>query len=136
MKKQKLDFLYGSYSSYEYVIEDQNGNDPLYRGGNSRWESTTVLPLKDLSQVESFETMKRFCNQTGEEMAKELGVPWMGCTFDETSEDEWSYNFKEPGRMSDGSVREEFSYDEINERRDEEDEMINEDNEEWNRLIS
>ena len=31
---------------------------------------------------------KRYCEQTGKEMAEELGIPWGGCTQEESSYEE------------------------------------------------
>ncbi len=65
--------LIGYYDDYGYRIEDDDNGTVLYEAGNNPLESTSHvingLPV---------ETLKRYCKQTGQEMAEELGAEWLG----------------------------------------------------------
>jgi uncharacterized protein (UPF0297 family) len=79
--------LIGFFSETGYNIWRQidgklTDGEPLYEAGNSRYNSSNIV---DPSRGEDLETLRRYCNQTGLEMAQELGIPWGGCTQEESS---------------------------------------------------
>jgi len=68
---------------YEICGIDKNGQivNELYQAGNNRFDSQqnsadNPLPLS---------TLKRYCKQTGEEIAKENGLPFIGVELMETN---------------------------------------------------
>ncbi len=75
--------LRGYYHRFGYNIHvtDDNGNltgvDPLYEAGNSPYDSTVVVSLDRAH--ESLGTLRKFCIQTGKELAIEHDIPWAGC---------------------------------------------------------
>jgi hypothetical protein len=72
--------LVGYYHEHGYniwrQIDGKLSGEALYTAGNSRCDSTNLVPVE---RGEDLETLHRFCTQTGNEMAEELGIPWGGC---------------------------------------------------------
>ena len=90
MFRVNYESLLGFFSETGYNIWRQidgklTGGEPLYTAGNSRYDSSNIV---DPSRGEDLETLKRYCEQTGKEMAEELGIPWGGCTQEESSYEE------------------------------------------------
>lgn len=71
--------LIGFYHSHGYNIWLANNGrlvDQVYEAGNSPACSVTLVPVECGVSVE---TLKRYCEQTGREMAAEMGLTWIGC---------------------------------------------------------
>lgn len=79
--------IIGYYHPHGYNIwlMSANGNlvDQLYEAGNSPCDSQMRVPV---AEGEDLETLKKYCEQTGKEMAKEQGLPWLGS---EEESDPW-----------------------------------------------
>jgi hypothetical protein len=70
----------GFYHKHGYNIWDCDEGqlvEQLYEAGNDPLESTNIVPVE---RGESLETLHKFCEQTGKEMAEEAGVVWLGCS--------------------------------------------------------
>ena len=80
MFRVNYDQLVGFYHEHGYniwrQIDGKLSGEALYTAGNSRCDSTNLVPVE---RGEDLETLHRFCTQTGNEMAEELGIPWGGC---------------------------------------------------------
>jgi len=80
--KYPLDTLIGFYSPYGYrIVRTKHSpghvaHEEIYQAGNSPHDSIMVVPVE---RGESIETLQAFCEQTGKEMAEELGLEWSGC---------------------------------------------------------
>lgn len=90
MFRVDYDCLRGYYSETGYNIWRQidgklTGGEPLYEAGNSCYDSQNHVPVE---RGETIDTLHRYCEQTGKEMAEELGIPWGGCTQEESSYEE------------------------------------------------
>lgn len=88
MFKVNYDQLVGFYHEHGYSVWRQTdgrlrGDDALYEAGNNPAESIGHVPVED---GETLATLKRYCIQTGKEMAEELGIPWGGC---DREDDPW-----------------------------------------------
>jgi hypothetical protein len=77
--------LIGFYHAHGYNLHVLEGGllEQVYEAGNSPHDSDTTVPVK---QGVGLETLHKYCEQTGREMARELGIPWAGC---EKEEDPW-----------------------------------------------
>lgn len=77
MKNQKI--LYGEYnqSGYNLLLIDGKDTKDIYSAGNSNQDSTVIVSPNDPSAV-PLKTIRKFCIQTGKEMAKEKGWKWEG----------------------------------------------------------
>ena len=74
--------LVGFYHEYGYniwTLDSANGNllEQEYEAGNNPAESVGTVPIE---RGEDLVTLQKFCNQTGLEMAKEMGLRWTGCS--------------------------------------------------------
>ena len=65
--------LMGFYNEYGYNITDIDTGLDLYHAGNSPFESTDVIP-----SGLSLKKIKKMCNNTGKEMARENNCEWIG----------------------------------------------------------
>lgn len=80
MKEQMVPCLIGFYHRHGYNLwrqEDGQLVEQVYEAGNSPCDSTMMVPVE---RGEDLETLHRFCEQTGKEMAAELNLPWAGCS--------------------------------------------------------
>ena len=71
--------IIGFYHAHGYNIhvqEDGELTECLCEAGNSPHDSTTVIPTE---RGESLETLAKWCEQTGKELAEEHNLPWAGC---------------------------------------------------------
>jgi hypothetical protein len=72
--------LIGYYHEHGYNIWTMNAQGDLLEqvceAGNCRCDSTAMVSIE---QGESLATLRRYCEQTGQEMAKEMGLSWGGC---------------------------------------------------------
>lgn len=87
--KAHYDCLVGFFSEDGYNVWRQidgklPGDDALYTAGNSPYDSTITMNPDD-PDCESLETLKGYCEQTGKDMAEELGIPWGGCSQEDSS---------------------------------------------------
>ena len=75
--------LQGEVSEYGYTLWKLDGKTGLtslvYRAGNSKFESTATVQPGSKSAL-SIETLKAFCDQTGEDTAEEMGAEYVGHT--------------------------------------------------------
>lgn len=62
-----------------YNIVDRETGDVVYSAGNSFYDSQVWLAVDDPAAV-SIETLQRYCDTTGEEMAEEKGIVYLGHT--------------------------------------------------------
>ena len=72
--------LVGFYHPHGYNIHRQEDGqlvEQVYEAGNNPGDSTSMIPVE---RGEDLETLHRFCEQTGKELAKEMGLPWAGCS--------------------------------------------------------
>lgn len=79
----RLACLVGFYHLHGYNIWRQDDGyliEQVYEAGNSPYDSASLVPVE---RGESLATLQKFCNQTGEEMAEELGLPWAGCSLED-----------------------------------------------------
>jgi len=79
--------LFGTVSWSGYTILGMRADgtsDELYAAGNSPSCSVTILDYDHAARLSS-ETLIKYCNVCGKEMAKELGVEFKG--VDEVEED-------------------------------------------------
>ena len=65
------------YNIWKQVDGKLTGGEPLYEAGNSRYDSSNIV---DPARGEDLITLNRYCEQTGREMAEEMGLTWGGCT--------------------------------------------------------
>lgn len=73
--------LIGFYHEHGYNIHEVSdgkklSDEPVYQAGNSPYDSSMMVPVE---RGESLDTLKKWCEQTGKEMAAEQGVEWGGC---------------------------------------------------------
>ena len=71
MEQQKL---VGFYDAFGYSIETMDGRE-LYAAGNNPHESSSVV---DLDIAVPLEKLQAFCDQTGREIAAEMGAEFLG----------------------------------------------------------
>ena len=74
--------LVGFYHEHGYNIWREEcgrlvGGEPVYTAGNSPHESQGTVPV---ARGESLGTLRKWCIQTGKEMAEEQGLKWGGCS--------------------------------------------------------
>jgi hypothetical protein len=72
-------FVAGFYNRYGYEIYLKVGGmltEELYSAGNSCEDSTAVVD----EDGESLRTMRKYCVQTGKEIAEDMGIPWLGAS--------------------------------------------------------
>lgn len=67
--------LTGLYNRNGYVIVDDATEQALYYAGNNPWESSSWVPLKYALPLR---TIRKFCKQTGKEMAQEMNAIFTG----------------------------------------------------------
>ena len=84
---KKVDMvLTGFYHEYGYnifeMVDGELGEEPLYEAGNCPGDSTAVISVE---RGLDLETIRRYCEQTGREMAEERGVRWVGCDREDDS---------------------------------------------------
>jgi len=75
--------LIGYYHEHGYnlhVRDEQGSLEQVYEAGNSPHDSSVTVPV---DRGLDLETLKRYCEQTGEEMAEEMELPWGGCDLEE-----------------------------------------------------
>jgi hypothetical protein len=75
MTKQLVGF-YHPHGYNLWTMESGRLLEQVYEAGNNPAESTSMVTIE---QGEDLETLERYCEQTGKEMAGELGIPWGGC---------------------------------------------------------
>ena len=73
----------GYYCNYQYEVTIDG--ETLYAAGNSPGCSQTYTTKENGLPLE---TMKKFCEQTSREMAKENNTEFIGVEFDESTEEE------------------------------------------------
>ena len=76
----KVRKLYGAVTKCGYSILCDG--EPLYTAGNSHFDSVTVLDPEDAA-AESLATLEAFCDQTGREIAQEMGAEYTGHKIEE-----------------------------------------------------
>jgi hypothetical protein len=76
MKNKEI--IFGEYNKYGYkLFSSRNGQvEEVYCAGNSPYESTAIIPCN--SGTLPLKTIRKYCIQTGKEMAKEKGCKWNG----------------------------------------------------------
>ena len=67
--------LIGYYAATHYTIEDFDTQEELYLAGNSPMESQVYV---DAADGVGLETMKKYCEITGKDMAAEIGAEFIG----------------------------------------------------------
>jgi len=78
--------IVGFYSRKGYNIhlqEEGQLTECLYEAGNSPFESTTIVPM---DRGLTLATMRKYCEQTGREIAEEQGLEWLGCSEEDEGE--------------------------------------------------
>ena len=74
MPRQLVGFYHTS--GYNLWVQKTELDEQVYEAGNNPADSTSTLPVE---QGEDLETLKGFCEQTGKELAEEMGLSWGGC---------------------------------------------------------
>ena len=74
--------LIGYYNRDGYRIDEVDGRT-LYEGGNNPLESSSVIDRADGLPLR---TIRRFCRQTGREIAEERGAEFVGVEREEDRE--------------------------------------------------
>lgn len=78
----KRNFVLGFYSPAGYNIwlsEDGELTEQLYDAGNSPYDSTSVI---DGPKRVPVDTLKLWCDSTGEEFATDMGIEYLGSSLE------------------------------------------------------
>lgn len=80
--------LIGFYNEYGYhidrIVNGRIEGDPLYRAGNSRFDSAQSCYTLEPDQVVDLDALKEYCEGTGKEIAKEHNLTFLGVEYDES----------------------------------------------------
>ena len=72
--------IIGFYDKFGYTIEDESTGEVLYTAGNNPLESSSIVsPEKGLT----ISMIKKYCRQSGKEIAKENKGEFIGCYLKE-----------------------------------------------------
>jgi len=89
--------LFGKYTKYGYEVRCDEGQDPIYQAGNSKYDSTQYVS-PDGPDAVSIESLAEYCEDTGKNMADELEAEWLGCEYDQDVEAEITVQLKKKRR--------------------------------------